>query len=217
MAQSFLIIGLGRFGVATADTLRRLGHQVMVVDSDEERINAVKDRFMHAMQCDTTDERVIKALGVADFDAVVVSIGSDLRASILTTLLCVEQGARFVVAKAQDEIHVKLLEKVGAHKVMQPEKIAGERLARSLCANSIIDTLELTEDQSVTEMGVPKPWLNRTIGDVNVRHNYGVSVIAIRKGARIVSNIMPETAFEQGDILLIVGDNATLDRIARMA
>ena len=216
MAKSFLVIGLGRFGLATAMALVEAGQEVMVVDSDEELVDSVQNIFMHAVCCDVTDERAIKALGVSEFTAVVIAIGTDLRSSILSTLLCLENGAKYVAAKALDENHVKLLEKIGAHKVIQPEKMAGEKIAKTLVSSRLIDVLEFAHNQSVSEMKVPSAWVDKTIGDINVRHKYKVSIIAVRRGGVVNSYLDATFLFKKDDVLFFIGANADLNRVARL-
>ena len=211
--QSFAVIGMGRFGTSTAKTLADGGHEVLAVDREEERINQIKDFVLHAVVADTTDERAIAQLGVRNFDAVVVAIGNDLRASILTTVLCKEQGARCVVAKALDDLHAKLLLKTGADRVVQPEHDGGVRLGRSLPSDNIVDSLELTDDYSINEIRVPKEWVGRSLAHLAVRTRYGVSVIALRRGGTMIVNMDPLDALQEDDILFLVGDNEHLERI----
>ena len=216
MAKSFLVIGLGQFGSATAIALAEQGHQVLAADINMELVSAIKDRVMNAVQCDTTDEKVIEALGVANFDAVVVAAGTDIRTSVLTTVLLSEHGAKYIVAKAQDSIHEKLLYKVGAHKVVQPEQNAGIRLARSLSTRSVVDYLQLSEDCSISELYVPPVWADKTLLEADVRKNYGVSVIAIRRKDRVLSYLPADTRFEKDDTLVIIGSNEALSRVAKL-
>lgn len=216
MAKSFLVIGLGRFGSAIAATLSKLGHEVMAVDCNMDYVNAISEHVLHAAQCDTTDERAIAALGVSEFDAVVISIGTDIRASVLTTVLCLEHGAKLVVAKAQDELHEKLLKKVGAHRVLSPEHDAGVRLARSLVMDNVLDYLSLSEDVSITEMIVPLKWVGQTLMELNVRRIYGVSVIAVRRGEKLLSNLDANFRLKPDDLLVFLGENKALDAVAKV-
>ncbi|HQQ40048.1 MAG TPA: TrkA family potassium uptake protein, partial [Clostridia bacterium] len=149
MSKSFIIIGLGRFGTSTARMLTTLGHEVLVVDKRADRVNGIKDSVMHAVQADATDERALSQLGVRNFDTVVICIGDDIRASILTTVLCREMGAKKIVAKAQDDLHQKLLIKTGADRVVQPEHDGGIRLARSLVAEGVLDSLDLSDEYCI--------------------------------------------------------------------
>ena len=160
-AKSFAVIGIGRFGESVAQTLCTLGHEVLAVDRDEARIAAVADHVTHAVVADTTDERALKRIGVRNFDCVIISVGDDIRASILTTVLAKEQGAQLVIAKASDKLHARLLEKTGADKVVLPEHEAGVRLARSLVSGSIIDYLDLSDKYSINETLIPAAWVGK--------------------------------------------------------
>ena len=156
MAKSFLVIGLGRFGASTARTLTELGHHVMAVDDDMGRVDALKNDVLRCMQADATQESVVQKLGVSTYDSVVICIGTDLRTSILVTVLCHENGAKHIVAKAQDELQKKLLLKVGADRVILPELDAGMQLARTLVSANILDSLNVTERFSINEITVPE-------------------------------------------------------------
>ncbi|MDO4565281.1 MAG: TrkA family potassium uptake protein [Clostridia bacterium] len=216
MAKSFLVIGLGRFGSSTAITLSKLGNEVMAVDRQMSYVNAIKDQVMNVAQCDMTNETVVKSMGVNEFDAVIIAVGSDIRASVLTTVLCAEHGAKHIICKAQDELHAKLLQKVGATKVVLPEHAAGERLAKSLDMESVLDFLNLSENHSINEMMVPESWIGKTLGGVNVRKNYEVSVFAIRRNNELMISLSAETEFCAGDIIVVVGENKRLERIAKL-
>ena len=168
MSKSFLIIGLGRFGQSTARMLTTLGHEVLAVDKRADRVSAMKDSVMHAVQADTTDERAIAQLGIRNFDCVVICIGDDIRASVLATVLCREMGAKKIVAKAQDDLHQKLLIKTGADRVVQPEHDGGIRLARSLVAEGVLDSLDLSEEYSINEVEIPK--------DINLKRGTEVRI-----------------------------------------
>ena len=212
-AKTFAVIGLGRFGTSVAQTLCALGHEVLAVDRDENRVAAVADSVTHAIVADTTDERALKRIGIRNFDCVILSVGDDIRASILSTVLMKEQGAPYVIAKASDALHAKLLEKTGADKVVLPEHEAGIRLARSLVSGSIIDYLDLSDKYSITETRIPEKWAGKTLIDLNVRRNYDVSVIAIRRGEEILVTLDPKAPLQRGDVLVMIGTNAGLSRI----
>lgn len=212
-AKTFAVIGLGRFGTSVAETLCNLGHEVLAVDRNESRIAAIADSVTHAVVADTTDERALKRLGIRNFDCVILSVGDDIRASILSTVLMKEQGAQYLVAKASDALHARLLEKTGADKVVLPEYEAGVRLARSLVSGSIIDYLDLSDAYSITETRIPEKWAGKTLLELNVRRNYDVSVIAIRRGEEILVTLDPKAPLESEDILVMIGTNEGLSRI----
>lgn len=212
-AKSFAVIGIGRFGASVAQTLCTLGHEVLAIDRDETRIAAIADLVTHAVVADTTDERALKRIGVRNFDCIIISVGDDIRTSILTTVLVKEQGAQYVIAKASDRLHARLLEKTGADKVVLPEHEAGVRLARSLVSGSIIDYLDLSDEYSINETLIPTPWIGKTLVELNVRNRFGVSVIAIRRGEDILVTLDPKAPLHTGDVLVMIGSNESLSRI----
>lgn len=214
MNKSFLIIGLGRFGQSTARMLTMLGHEVLAVDKRADRVSAIKESVMHAVQADTTDERAVAQLGIRNFDCVVICIGDDIRASVLATVLCREMGAKKIVAKAQDDLHQKLLIKTGADRVVQPEHDGGIRLARSLVAEGVLDSLDLSEEYSINEVEIPRDWVGRSLAQIDVRNRYGVSVIAIRREGHVSVNIDPSDPFLKNDSIYLLGDDKSLERIS---
>ena len=213
MSKSFAIIGLGRFGTSTAKMLTMLGHEVLAIDKRADRINAIKDSVLHAVQADTTDERVVAQLGIRNFDCVVICIGDDIRASVLSTVLCREMGAKKIIAKAQDDLHQKLLIKTGADRVVQPEHDGGIRLARSLTAEGVLDSLDLSEEYSISEIEIPKSWIGKNLLEMNVRARYGVSVIALRRDGAVSVNINPNKIFLEHDSIYVLADNKSLEKL----
>ena len=213
MSKSFLIIGLGRFGQSTARMLTTLGHEVVAVDKRADRVSTVKDNVMRAIQADTTDERAIAQLGIRNFDCIVICIGDDIRASVLATVLFREMGAKKIVAKAQDDLHLKLLIKTGADRVVQPEHDGGIRLARSLVAEGVLDSLDLSDEYSINEVEIPKEWIGRSLAQIDVRNRYGVSIIAVRRDGHVSVNIDPSEPFHKEDSIYLLGDDKSLERI----
>ncbi|HOM43507.1 MAG TPA: TrkA family potassium uptake protein, partial [Bacillota bacterium] len=197
--KQFVIIGIGRFGGAVAETLSELGHEVLAIDTDEEAIQKISDKVTHAVTADATDESVLKSLGVRNFDVAVVAIGSDIQSSILITLMLKELGVRYVVAKAQNELHARVLMKIGADKIVFPEREMGERVAHNLISSSILDFIELSEDHSIIEYAVPESWKGKALRDINMRARYGVTVVAIRNMNNESINISPKADSEIKD------------------
>lgn len=213
MHKSFLIIGLGRFGASTARMLTELGCEVMAVDKQMERVNSIKDDVLHAVRADTTDERTVEELGVSNFDCVVICIGDELRASVLSTVLCREKGAKRIVAKAQDELHKTLLLKTGADAVVLPEFDAGMRLARSLTMEGVLDSLDLPDGYSISEIVVPQAWVGNSLSGMNARTQYGLSVIAIRREGHVHANVDPLEVFLPGDTVYVIGSDKNLEKL----
>ena len=214
MSKSFAVIGIGRFGTSVALTLSLMGHEVLAVDTSAAAIDSIADRVTHAIVADATDERVLRRIGIAEFDAVVISVAADIRASILTAMLSKELGAKRIVAKAADDLHAKLLIKAGADQVVQPERDSGVRLARSIAVDSVLDYFALTDDVSINELRLPYSWAGKSLVQLGIRTRYGVSVIAIKRGEKMIVAIDPNSALEQGDVLVLLGSNHELEKLA---
>ena len=196
-----------------ATTLCKLGHEVLAMDISEDRVRDIADHVTAAVQINVTDERAMKQVGIRNFDCVIISVGEDIRASILATVLCKEMGAKHVVAKASDDMHAKILLKTGADSVVRPEHESGVRLARSLVSDSVIDYLDLSDEYSIHEMRIPRVWVDKSIMKIDVRRNYAISIIAIRRGGRIIVAIDPEQPLKADDILVMIGSNKSLKKV----
>lgn len=213
--KQFAVIGLGRFGTSVAETLARMGYDVLAVDINADRVNAVMDVVTHAVQVDALDEHTLRSLGIRNFDVVIVAIGEDLQANILLTVMLKEMGVKTVVAKARTELHGRVLAKVGADKVVFPERDMGVRVARALVAANIIDQIELSPDYSIMELIAPPEFIGKSIGESGVRMKYGVTVLAIRRGRDVIISPGARQTVEEGDILVVVGRNDRLSRLER--
>lgn len=209
--KQYLVLGLGRFGASLAETLCSLGHEVLAVDNDEALVEDIAPRVTQAITADATSEEVLASLEPSSFDAAVVSIGSNVRDSILVCVLLKEMGAASVIAKASDDLHAKVLRKVGVDRVVFPERDMGQRLARSLATQNFLDMMELSDEYQMVEVRTPEKWQNRTLMEVNVRRNYGVSVIAIRRGGAFIASPGAEEVFCPGDVLLVLGTRRQLN------
>ncbi|MEC0212474.1 TrkA family potassium uptake protein [Paenibacillus ehimensis] len=210
MKKQFAVIGMGRFGSSVAKTLSNLGFEVLAIDSSEQRTQEVSNIVTHVVQADSTDEEALRALGLRNFDVVIVAIGQDIQASILTTIIVKEIGVPKVVVKAQNELHGKVLAKVGADKVIYPERDMGVRVAHHLISSNIIDYIELSEDYSIVEVQAVGQMVGRNLRELDIRAKYGCNVMAIRTGDKM--NIAPhaEDIIKHNDILIIVGRNTDL-------
>jgi len=213
--KQFLVLGLGRFGSSLAMQLCQLGHEVLAVDSRAEHVEDIAPYVTQAVQANATDEDALDALGVSSFDAAIVSIGQNIRDSILVSVLCKEKGVPMVMAKAVDSLHAKVLEKVGVDKVVFPEQDMGQRVARSLVSPSILDLMDLSDGYQIAEIVVPCAWHHRTLVDINVRRNYGLSVIGIRRGGRFLASPGADTSFEPEDIMVVLGQQDDVDALER--
>ena len=213
MKKSILVLGLGRFGATLATSLCQLGQEVTAVDANAARVDMVKNLVTHALQANVSDERAISQLGVRNYDCVAVCIGEDIRASVLAVVMCKEYGAKYVICKASDHLHEKLLYKTGAEKVFQPEREGAVRLAHSLASQSVLDFIDLSDEYSISEVRLPASWAGKTLSTLNVRAVYGISVIALRRRGQIVITLDPNEALEAGDELVVIGSNQALAKL----
>lgn len=216
MKKSFAVIGLGRFGTNVALTLFEMGQEVLAMDIDGARVESIKDHVTLAVQADMRDERALSQLEIQNFDVVIISIGGDVQSSIMATVLCKELGTRYIIAKAADPLHAKLLKKVGADKVLLTEREAGARLARSLVSDSLIDYLELSDQYSVSEINIPGKWVGHSLIELKVRNTYNVSVIAIRRDEEIIVRIDPNESLKSQDVLVVIGENQDIQDITNI-
>ena len=214
MRKQFVVIGLGRFGTSVAKTLTSLGHEVLALDKNEHTIHDIMNDVTQAVQADAREEETLRALGVRNLDAAVVAIGDDLEANILITLMLKEMGIPYVVAKAQTILHGKVLEKIGADKIVYPEKDMGIRLANNLIRTNVMDFIELSLDYSVFEIIASSKFVNKSIGELNLRAVYKINVVAIKRGIDQIY-IAPgaNAVIEEKDILVIVCNKKALSKL----
>ncbi len=210
MGKQFAIIGLGRFGSSIAKALYDLNYDVMAIDLDSERIQENINTVTHAVQADTTDEVALKSLGISNFNVVVVAIGQNIQASILTTLILKEMGIKTVVVKAQNKLHAKVLYKIGATKVIFPERDMGVRVAHNLVTPNILDFIELSDEYSIVEIISSEGMANKTLIELNVRARFGVNIMALKNKSYI--NVAPSAndIIRKGDIMVLIGHNKDL-------
>jgi trk system potassium uptake protein TrkA len=214
--RQYAVIGLGEFGKSVALTLVKKGEEVIGIDSKEEVVRQLSDELTNAVCTDARDEKSLKALGIQDVDVAVVSVGEDLEASILITLTLKELGIKEIIAKAVSENQAKVLEKIGATRVIQPEKDMGIRLANSLISPRIIDHIELSGDYSLLEMSPPKEFIGKSLKELDIRKRYGLNVIAIKHSEKEI-DIAPqaEHIIEGGDLLVVIGRNTDIEKVKK--
>lgn len=213
--KQFVVIGLGRFGSSIARTLYNLGYDVLGIDNNEEIIQALADSITHAVQADATDENTLKALGVRNFDVGIVSIGQDIQASILVTLILKELGIKFVVAKAQSELHGKVLYKIGADRVVFPERDMGVRVAHNLVSSNILDYIELSPDFSIVEIAAIPEWFEKSLRELDMRVKHGLNVMAIERNEEVIVSPKADDIILEGDILVVVGQNKDIEKLEK--
>ncbi len=212
-SKQYLVLGLGRFGTSLAKTLCQLGQEVLAVDSDEQLVNDIAPFVTQAMQLNATDEGALSSLGVKNFDAAIVSIGQNTRDSILVSVLLKEMGVSYLVAKANDELHAKVLRKIGVDRVVFPERDMGARVARSIMTPNVLELMDLSDDYQIIETRLPEKWVDNTIIGINVRRKYGVSILAIHRNDRFLVAPAADMHFEAGDTLLVMGKKADIEQL----
>lgn len=215
MEKQFVVIGAGRFGQSVAIKLAEMGNEVMVVDSREEVIQHIADKVTYAVQADATDENAIKALGIRNFDVAIVTIGSNIQSSILITLMVKELGIKQVVAKAQNPQHAKVLYKIGADRVVFPEKEMGIKIAKSLVTSNVLDLIDLANDYSILEIKMNPEWVGKSLIEINMRRLYSISVIAIKRDGALNINVSADYVLLKDDILVVMGHNKDLQKIEK--
>jgi trk system potassium uptake protein TrkA len=214
--KQFAVIGLGRFGSSLARALCRMGYEVLAIDTSEENVNDIMDEITYAVQMDALEESALKSMGIRNFDVVIVAIGQDIQASILVTVMLKEMGVKKVIAKAQTELHGKVLEKVGADLVVFPERDMGERLAHTLiAADNIMDLINLSPDYSIIELKTPPGFIGKTLQEAALRKEYGITVIAIRRGKEVIISPEAKQVIRENDILVTIGRNEKLKKLER--
>lgn len=208
--QQFAVIGLGRFGSSVAVTLAKMGYEVLGIDVDGERVNEMAEILTESVKVDVIDEHSLKALGIRNFDVVIVAIGRNIQASILTTIILKDMGVGKVIAKAQTELHGKVLERIGADKVVFPERDMGEKVAKALVSKNIMDQIALSPEYSLAEMAAPKIFHNKTLEKSGARNKFDISILAIRRGSDIIISPNANQTILAGDILVVIGKDDKL-------
>jgi trk system potassium uptake protein TrkA len=209
-SKQFVVIGLGRFGSSVAKTLYSLGNEVLAIDKDEETVQNISDFVTHAVQADATDESTIRSLGIRNFDVAVVTIGSDIQSSVMVTLLLKELGIKYVIAKAHNDLHAKVLYKIGADRVVFPERDMGVRVAHNLCTSNILDFIELSPDYNIIELTAIEEWHNKSLRELDMRNKYGFNVMAIKRDNEIDVSPGADDVIKPGDVLVVISTNENI-------
>lgn len=212
--KTFVVIGLGRFGTAVATELSNLGHEVLALDGSEENVQKVADRVTHAAAGDAKDPAVLRALGIRNYDCAIVAVGDDVGTSALITLNLKELGVKRIICKAQSHVHRKVLEKIGADRVVFPEHEMGLKLAQGLSSSNVLNFIELSDDFSIVELAAPAGWQGQTIRQLDIRVRHHVNVIAVRDRTGEL-NVAPggDYAVSQGDRLVVLGRIESINQL----
>ena len=209
----FAVIGLGGFGFFVAKRLKELGAEVIAIDQDESKARDYADIFENFYILDATDEKALKEAGVAEADTAIVSVGERVEASAIIVMNLQNLGVKEIIAKAVTDIHARLLHRLGVNKVIHPEREMALRLAKTLINPSIMEELVLSEDLAISEFEVPKSFLNKTLRELNLRRNYGINVVALRRGLNWESPPDPDSPLREHDVMLVIGSIRSLEKI----
>ena len=214
--KSYVVVGLGRFGSEVARQLHTLGCEVLAMDVSAELVQEISSQVTHAVVADGRDKSVLKALGVRELDCAVIAIGDDLAASVLSTMNMKELGVSHIVCKARDETHRRVLEKLGADRVVIPEQENAARLARSLSSPNVLDYIELSDDYGIVEVPAPAAWQDKSLKELNIRAKVGVNILAIRREGKMNVSPNADFTFRSGDIVVVLGDSAALEAVQKL-
>ena len=212
--KEFVVFGLGKFGLSVAKTLADNGCQVMAVDSEQSKVEEIANEVTYAVCTDVTDADAIHSLGIRNFDGAIVAIGENLEASVLVTIISKEMGIPFVLAKAQTELHAKVLKRVGADKIIFPEKESGIRIANNLVSGNFFDAIELSSKYSMMDLDVPAEWVGKSLRELNLRATKKINIIGIKQKEEFEITPDPDMPLTEDDILVVIGRNQTLTKLA---
>ena len=210
--KSVLLIGLNSFGTLIAKQLYDLGHQVMAVDRNESRVNALLPIVTDAQIGDSTNEAFLRSLGIPGYDVCIVTIGGDFQSSLETTALLKELGGRMVVSRADRDVQAKFLLRNGADEVIMPEKQAAEWAAIRYASNHILDYIRLDDDHAIYEVTVPSEWIGKTIGQIDIRKRFGITIMAVKKNGRMILSVTPDTMLNEDITMLVLGEYKAMQR-----
>jgi trk system potassium uptake protein len=214
--QSYAVIGLGRFGLSIASKLFEAGQEVMGIDINEERIDDGKLTLTHAVVLDSTEEESLKSIGIRNFDYVIVAIGNDMQASILTALLLKDMGVKKVIAKALNKRHGQVLTKVGADWVIHPERDMGERVAHQLLSPNVLNYIELSSEYNIEEIMIPPGITSKNLRELDLRAKYNLTAIAVVNNENIIISPSPDQILQEGDKLVVLGNRENINEFANI-
>ncbi|ADC48290.1 potassium uptake protein KtrC [Alkalihalophilus pseudofirmus OF4] len=216
MKRQFAVIGLGRFGGSVCCALIEQGVEVLAIDQCEAKVNQYRDVVTHAVVADSTDEQALRHLGIRNFEHVIVAIGDNIQASILTTLILDELGVEHITVKAQNDYHEKVLVKIGAERIVHPERDMGARIAHHLMSKNVLDYLEVSDKYSIIEMFAGSKMHAKTLVELNVRASFGCNVMAIKRGAEMIVSPKADQLIQQDDLLIVLGADEDIKRFEQM-
>ena len=213
MKKQYVVFGVDRFGASVARTLEAAGCQVTAVDHDPEKIQMIADEVSYAMTLDVEDPDAILDLELKNMDGAVVTMADQMEASIVAAMTCVEIGVPYIVARAKNEMHGRILERIGVNKVVYPEQEMGERIGRYIAAQDFMDWISLSGEFSLVELMMPPEWVGKSLVELDLRNRYGINVVGMKKGNEIVTQLDPRKGLEEGTALYVIGKNGDLEKI----
>jgi len=215
MSQQFAVIGLGRFGAALAQTLDGLGHEVVAIEIEDRIVQELSNSMpnVHLVRADAGEEQVLKDLGIDQFDAAAVVIGENIQASIMATIALKDLGVPTVISRAGGETHARVLYRIGADRVIQPEREMGEQLARTMSSPAIMDYVDLGDDEALVEARVPKKWIGKSLAELRLNQTSGLTVLALKPENGTGTLPRGDTVFNEGDVMVIGGPKDKIDRL----
>lgn len=214
--KSYIVIGLGRFGSEAARRLCELGCEVLAIDTRSDLVQQLSSNVTQAVVGDAQDKEVLRALGARDFDCAIVAIGGDLGASVLVTMNLKELGVPYVVCKAHDETHRRVLQKLGADNVVIPEQENAHRLARSLSSPNVLDYIELSDEYGIMEVPAPKKWYGHSLKELDIRAKFGINIIAVKRDGVISTFPAGDYRFVENDVIVVLGGSDTVKTVQRL-
>ncbi len=212
----YAVLGLGRFGESIVRALAENGKDVLACDKNPEVVQKLSSVATHVVRADISDEATLAALGLNNFDCVIIAIASDMEATIMATMSAKEAGVKKVIAKAKNKTHESVLKKVGADRVVLPEKEMGHKVAQSLLNKNVVEYINLSENYSIAEISPINHWIGKTLVDSDIRNLYKLNVIVIKRGKKIIISPMANEIIEREDILLVIASNADINRVGEI-
>ena len=210
MRKQYAVLGLGGFGSSVALTLQNLGCDVIAVDQSMEKVQAIANKVSYVMKGNVEEPEFMQMLGARNLDGIIIAISTNKEASIMATLLAKEVGVPYIIAKAHDERHEKILLKIGADAIVHPEREMGSRVAKNLVSTDFADWIALSPDYSMVEIETPDKWVGKTLRELEIRRKYNLSVVGCFEGDKVVLNPDPDAPIENGIILIVMGSNKSL-------
>lgn len=211
--KTYAVFGLGRYGSTVAKELCANGEEVLAVDIDQDIVNDIVTMIPYCKCADVTDPETIRQLGISNMDVVIITMATNLEASVMATMLCKEAGVKTVIAKCASEMNCRILQKVGADRVVFPESESGIRLAKSLISSGFVDILDISDDASMVSLEVRPEWANKNLLELNLRRKYGINIVAIIENEHVIVNIDPEIPLKKDMSLIVIADTARLSKL----